>query len=451
MEMTKGSLWNKILIFALPLAACSILQQLFNSADVAVVGRFAGSEALAAVGGNGAVISLLINLFTGLSVGANVVIASYVGKKDKEKVSQAVHTVFVMALLSGVFLILLGGMVAQPLLSLMGTPNEVLDLAVLYLRIYFVGMPFVMVYNFGSAILRSVGDTRRPLYCLILSGVINVILNLIFVVGFQLSVVGVGLATVIANGVSAMLMVYFLTHAKAEQEIIRLDLRSLKLRKEHVISVIKIGAPAGIQGMVFSFSNVCIQSGINSFGTNAIAGSSIELNYEYITYFMSSAFAQSAVTFTSQNFAAGEYKRCMKVWGLCSAFGIGITGLLSLICVGGREVFIDIFSRDVKAKEFAEIRFLRVELFEWMTCIYEVMGGVLRGRGNSLTPALITLLGSCGLRMLWIYTVFAKYNSFSALMTVYPVSWMITSIGMFVAFVYIWQQKGRKYEFYNKK
>ncbi len=440
MDMTKGSLWNKILIFALPLAACSILQQLFNSADVAVVGRFAGSEALAAVGGNGSVIALLINLFTGLSVGANVVISAYVGKKDKDKVKEAVHTVFVVALLSGGFLVLLGGLVAEPLLTIMGTPKEVLRLAVLYLRIYFCGMPFAMIYNFGSAILRSVGDTRRPLYCLILSGIINVILNLIFVVGFRLSVVGVALATVLANGVSATLMVYYLTHAKGEQEIIRLDLHSLRLKREHVISVIKIGAPAGIQGMVFSFSNVCIQSGINSFGTNAIAGSSIELNYEYITYFMSSAFAQSAVTFTSQNFAAGEYQRCRKVWGLCSAFGIGITGLMSLICVGGREFFIGIFSKSPLVAEFASIRFLRVELFEWMTCIYEVMGGVLRGRGKSLTPALITLFGSCGLRMLWIYTVFEKYNSFSSLMTVYPVSWIITSIGMFVAFIYIWKK-----------
>lgn len=445
MDMTKGSLWDKILIFALPLAACSILQQLFNSADVAVVGRFAGSEALAAVGGNGSVISLLINLFVGLSVGANVVISSYIGKKNGQKVREAVHTVFVLALISGVILIFLGGLVAKPLLTLMGTPEEVLNLAVLYLRIYFLGMPFVMVYNFGSAILRSVGDTRRPLYCLVLSGVINVILNLIFVIGFQLSVVGVALATVAANGVSAGLMVYFLTHAKEEREIVRLDLHNLKLKKEYVISVIKIGAPAGIQGMVFSFSNVCIQSAINGFGTSAIAGSSAELNYEYITYFMSSSFAQAAVTFTSQNFGAGEYKRCMKVWGLCSVFGIGITGLLSLICVGGRDFFIGIFSRDPKVKEFAEIRFLRVELFEWMTCIYEVMGGVLRGRGNSLTPALITVLGSCGLRILWIYTVFQKYNDFSVLMTVYPVSWIATSIGMFCAFIYIWKFAKPKY------
>ena len=268
MDMLNGSIFDKILLFALPLAISSILQQLFNSVDVAVVGRFASSEALAAVGSNSSVISLLINLFVGISVGANVVIANYIGQGKTEKIQDAVHTVMIVSLISGVFLLVLGLMIARPILEIMGTPENVIDLAVLYLHIYFLGMPFLMIYNFGAAVLRSKGDTKRPLYCLIISGVINACLNLLFVIVFKLSVAGVAIATVIADGVSAVLIIYFLMN---EEETIRLRLNKLKIKKSELIKVIKIGVPAGLQGVVFSVSNVCIQTAINSFGSDAVA------------------------------------------------------------------------------------------------------------------------------------------------------------------------------------
>ena len=311
MDMLNGSIFDKILLFALPLAISSILQQLFNSVDVAVVGRFASSEALAAVGSNSSVISLLINLFVGISVGANVVIANYIGQGKTEKIQDAVHTVMIVSLISGVFLLVLGLMIARPILEIMGTPENVIDLAVLYLHIYFLGMPFLMIYNFGAAVLRSKGDTKRPLYCLIISGVINACLNLLFVIVFKLSVAGVAIATVIADGVSAVLIIYFLMN---EEETIRLRLNKLKIKKSELIKVIKIGVPAGLQGVVFSVSNVCIQTAINSFGSDAVAGSATELNFEYFTYFTISAFVQAAVTFTSQNYGARNFKRCKKIF-----------------------------------------------------------------------------------------------------------------------------------------
>lgn len=431
MDMLHGSLWDKILLFALPLAASSILQQLFNSADVAVAGRFAGNEALAAVGGNSSVISLMINLFVGLSVGANVVIANYIGQQKPQKVKESVHTVCSIALISGVILLLLGMFTARPLLQLMNTPTAVLDLAVVYLKIYFCGMPFVMVYNFGSAILRSVGDTKKPLYCLIISGILNVCLNLMFVICFQLSVVGVALATVISNGISAGLIVYFLTHA---DPLIRLNLRELTLHKEQVIKVVRIGAPAGLQGMVFSISNVCIQAAINGFGTNAIAGSAAALNYEYFTYFVTSAFSQAAVTFTSQNFGAGQKKRCKQVFYTSLLFGIIITGIMSIIFVMGRGFFNGIYTTEPEAIDYAVRRMMRVQILECLPCLYEIGGSILRGMGYSMLPAIITVFGSCGLRVLWLYTVFRWVPTYEMLMNVYPVTWIITSMMMLLAY-----------------
>ena len=423
MDMLNGPLTGKIVLFALPLAASSILQQLFNAADVAVVGRFAGNQALAAVGGNSSVINLLVNLFVGFSVGANVVIARYIGEGKTDKIHNTVHTVISMALICGAILAVLGNVVAEPLLKLMTTPTEVLPLAAVYLKIYFGGMPIFMVYNFGSAVLRSVGDTKKPLYCLILSGVINVGLNLLLVVVFQLSVVGVAVATVTANGVSAALILLFLRKSK---ESIRLDLRQLMLDREEMVKIIKIGAPAGLQGMVFSFSNVCIQSAINGFGTNAIAGSAAALNYEFFTFFVTSAFTQAAVTFTSQNYGARQYERCKRVWRISALLGVCGTGLLSIVFVSGRELFLSIFAADAAAVSYGAVRMLHIQVFSFMPPLYEVTGGVLRGMGYSMTPAVLTMFGSCAVRVIWIYTVFAWKPTLSVLFWVYPFSWIIT-------------------------
>ena len=431
MDMLNGSIFDKILLFALPLAISCILQQLFNSVDVAVVGRFASSEALAAVGSNSSVISLLINLFVGISVGANVVIANYIGQGKTEKIQDAVHTVMIVSLISGVFLLVLGLMIARPILEIMGTPENVIDLAVLYLHIYFLGMPFLMIYNFGAAVLRSKGDTKRPLYCLIISGVINACLNLLFVIVFKLSVAGVAIATVIADGVSAVLIIYFLMN---EEETIRLRLNKLKIKKSELIKVIKIGVPAGLQGVVFSVSNVCIQTAINSFGSDAVAGSATGLNFEYFTI---SAFVQAAITFTSQNYGARNFKRCKKIFVYSMISSVVICGLMSAIFVVWRDFFAGIYTTDKAVLEYASIRMVHVLLFECLASSYEIGGAALRGLGYSMTPAVLTVLGSCVFRLIWIYTVFNKFRSFEMLMNVYPVSWVITGIAVLIAYAMV--------------
>ena len=438
MDMIHGPMFYKILFFALPLAASSILQQLFNSADVAVVGRFAGSAALAAVGGNSPVINLLINMFVGLSIGANVIIANFIGQGREDKVKEAVHTVMSVALISGVSLLLIGIIIAKPILLMINTPSEVINLAVLYLRIYFLGMPFVMVYNFGAAILRSTGETRKPLYCLIISGIINILLNLLLVIVFHLSVAGVAIATVIADGVSAFLVVYFLSHS---DDAIRLNIRELSLNKEIVVKVIKIGAPAGLQGVVFSLSNVFIQSAINGFGTHAMAGSSAGLNYEYFTYYMINAFNQTAVTFTSQNYGAKDLERCKRAFRISLVTGMALTLVMSFIFVGATDFFAGIYTNDPVAIKYARIRMKHVTLLECLTGVYEISGGALRGMGHSLLPALLTVIGSCGFRVVWLYTVFKVVPTFTMLMNVYPVTWVITGTMVMTSYLIIRKRK----------
>lgn len=423
-DMLHGELFRKILTFAIPVAASSILQQLFNSADVAVVGRFAGSQAMAAVGGNSSVISLLINLFVGLSVGANVVIAHYIGQHNTEKVQEVIHTVMSMAIISGVFLMILGLCVAEPILRFMDTPEDVIGLATIYLRIYFVGMPFIMVYNFGSAILRSVGDTKRPMFALFIAGIVNICLNLLLVIVFHLSVAGVAIATVIADIISAGILLHYLTN---ESELLRFNLHKLTLKREHVLHVVRIGAPAGIQGMVFSLSNVCIQTAINGFGSDAVAGSAAAVNFEFFTYYVTSSFSQAAVTFTSQNYGAGQYDRCKKIFRVSLFSGVAATFLMSTAFILGRSFFIRFYTVDETVIEYALIRLLHVELFAFLPVLYEVGSGALRGIGYSLLPAILTLIGSCALRFVWVYTVFANHNSFDMLMNVYPISWVITA------------------------
>lgn len=431
MDMLHGSLLDKILMFALPLAASSILQQLFNSADIAVVGRFAGSQAQAAVGSNSSVINLLINLFVGLSVGANAVIANYIGQRQKEKIRDAVHTVIVIALISGVFLLVVGIAVARPILVLMNTPANILEQAILYLQIYFIGMPFIMFYNFGSAILRSKGDTKRPLYCLIVSGIINIVLNLILVIQFSLGVAGVAIATVISNVVSSGMILLFLLK---EEEPFRLYPKKLALKKAPLMHILRIGVPAGIQSVVFSLSNVCIQTAINGFGSDAVAGSTDALNFEYFAYFMVNAFSQTAVTFTSQNFGARKDDRCKKVFRLCMASSVVITGIMCAVFVLGRNSLIRIYTVDDAVIQFAMTRLLHVITFEWLVSSYEISASALRGMGYSMLPTVITIIGTCCLRLLWVYTVFVKYDSFGMLMNVYPVSWVITGTAMLTAY-----------------
>ena len=430
-DMTSGALWNKILLFALPLAASSILQQLFNSVDTAVVGRFASSQALAAVGSNSSLISLMINLFIGISLGSNVVIAHYIGQKSEKNIHAAVHTAIVVAILSGVFVMILGQFIAKPVLLLMGTPEDVIDLAVLYLRIYLIGMPFIMLYDFGSSILRSTGDSKRPLYSLIVAGIVNTVLNLILVIVFKLGVSGVAIATVISNVVSSSIVMVILMH---ESEPIRLDVRKLTIVPRELKKILTIGVPAGLQGMVFSIANVCIQSTINSFGSAAIAGSAAALNYEFFSYFMVSAFAQATVTFTSQNFGAGEYDRCRKIYHISMAFALLSCGLLSAVFVLGKGMFLGFYSTDPDVLYYAEQRLIIATTLELLTAVYEISAGAMRGLGHSLLPAIITVVGSCVLRLIWISTVCKVFHEFWVLIIIYPISWIVTGIIMVIAY-----------------
>ncbi len=434
MDMLHGSIFRKLLLFALPLIASGILQQSFNSVDVAVVGQFASSQALAAVGSNGLVISLIINLFIGISVGANVVIAHYIGRKDEQGIQNAISTTAVIAATSGIFLLITGLVIAKPLLEALDTPEDVMDLAVLYLRIFSLGMPFMMIYNFGAAILRSMGDTKRPFYSLVIAGVINVGLNLLLVIGFKMSVAGVAIATVASNIVNAAIIICFLTHEKG---IFRLKLKKLSVSKPELRKILQIGVPAGIQGMVFSISNVFVLATINSFGSAAVAGSSAALNYEYYCYFVVSAFAQAAVAFISQNYGAGKIERCKNIFRQSMLLGLLGCAFLNLLIVWQKEFFIGFFTSEPDIVRYAAIRMEYVLLFQFMASSYEISGAALRGLGYSMTPTVLTIFGTCLLRLVWIFVVVPMSRSYETLLTVYPISWVITGIAVCTAYAII--------------
>ncbi len=430
----QGTLWKAILIFALPIAAGNMLQQLFNTADVAIVGKFAGKEALAAVGSNGPIINLLLNLFIGISVGANVVIARYIGEGNTKRVSKAAHTAVVVSVVSGVIVMVLGLILARPMLVMMNSPEDVIDLATLYLRIYFCGMPFMMLYNFSAAILRSRGDTKRPLICLAVSGVINVILNLLFVILLRMSVAGVALATVIANAVSAALVFWFLTKEKGA---LKIEWTKLKIDKNILTEFARIGIPSGLQGAVFSASNIFVQSSLNSLGSNYMAGSSAALNFEFYVYHLMSGFSQATVTFTGQNYGAGNYRRCRSVakWNLFLGIAFGsvlVTGMMLM-----RSNMVYIFTDEAIVAEIAIVRMMYILPFIMVNSASDILSGSMRGVGHSMVPAMITIAGVCGVRLIWIYTVFAKVKTFEILMMIYPVSWAITAVGIIGAYFVI--------------
>ncbi len=432
MNMLGGNLWSNILLFALPLAASSILQQLFNSVDVAVVGQFDSNQAVAAVGSNSPVINLFVNMFVGLAGGTNVVIAGYIGRKRDDNVRNTVHTVILLGIISGFVMLGIGMGLAKPVLRLMETPDDVIDLAVKYLRIYSLGMPFILVYNFGAAVLRSVGDTKRPLYCLIASGFINTGLNILLVIVFRMSVAGVAIATTAANAFNAVVVIILLLREKGA---LKLSLKKLTIKKEELSRVLKIGVPAGVQGIVFSLSNVFIQSSLNGFGSTVMAGSTAAVNFEAFAYCVVSAFAQAAATFVGQNFGAGNTDRCKKILRVSFIYGVGICGVMCAVFVLGRGFFARIYTRDEEACYYAMTRMVYVLSFSCLTGTYEITGGAMRGLGHSLTPALLTVIGSCGLRIIWVHTVAAKINSFVVLVIIYPISWIITGLAVTLAYL----------------
>lgn len=433
-DMCNGPLFSKILLFAIPLMISSILQLLFNAADMVVVGRFAGSTALAAVGANASLINLLTNLFIGFSVGANVLVARFYGAGKEQDISETVHSAVVLSLVSGLGLMVFGMAVAPRILVVMGTPGDVLSQAVLYIRIYFAGMPVILLYNFGSSILRAVGDTRRPLYYLSGAGVVNVVLNLIFVIGFHLGVAGVALATVISQVMSAGLVFRCLTRMKGG---CRVEWQKMRMKKEKVMQIVRIGLPAGLQGTVFSLSNVLIQSSVNSFGSVAMAGNTAAQNIEGFIYMSMNACHQTALSFTSQNFGAGNYRRIGKVLMECLAM-VTVVGLVmgwSAYLCGGR--LLGIYSSDPKVIEVGLLR-LSVICTAYCLCgIMDVMVGELRGLGYAVLPMIVSLLGACGFRILWIFTVFQSHRSLWVLYISYPVSWVLTGAVHMVCYILI--------------
>ena len=444
-DMLNGNLFSGILMFAIPLAASSILQQLFNSVDVAVVGHFAQNRAVAtaAVGSNGSVINLIINLFVGISVGANVVISNYIGRGEREKANSCVHTAMTIAIISGVFLLFLGLFIARPLLELMSTPEDVLPYAVQYLHIYFLGMPFIMVYNFGSAILRCIGDTRRPLYCLIISGVLNAALNLFLVIAFHMDVAGVAIATVISNIVSASLVCVFLLREKSE---ITFSIRKMGIRRDDLVRMLRIGVPAGLQSMLFSISNVFIQSVLNRFGTSVVAGSAVTLNFENFSYYIISAFSQACVTFTSQNIGASRVDRCKKIFRLSMLMSVILSLIMNYTFFFGRGFFIYLFTSDETVAYYAAIRMLYILAPYFLINTYEISGAALRGMGYSLTPAMMSVFGTCIFRLIWAYTIPKLNQSLGALYIVYPISWIITGTLVLSSYIIIRREVFSKIE-----
>jgi len=431
-DFLNGSLIDKIILFAIPIGCSNILQQLFNSADAAVVGQFAGPESLAAVGANAPIVSLLVNLFAGLSVGVNVVLSNYAGAKNNDRIKQVINSVIPLALILGIFLTIFGIVTSDLMHIITGTPDNVKSLAVLYLRIYYLGMPFILLYNYLSAILRSKGDTKRPLYALVFAGIINIVLNLILVIVFKLGVAGVAIATVTSNVFSSMLVFWFLLN---ENEPYKINIKNFEFKIENLKSVVTIGFPAGVSGAVFSISNMSIQSSINSFGSYVVAGVAAAVTFENIAYYTCSAFSSTAVTFISQNYAAKNYDRCKKIFKYCTILGILISLFSGFIFYIFSNELLGIITKDALVKLEAVKRLEIVTLFVCIATIYEVAGAVLRGLGHSHIPSIIIIFGTCIFRVLWVSTVCVRFHTVEMTYLAYPLSWTITSIITFIAYI----------------
>lgn len=433
LDMLRGPIWDKIPRFALPIAATAILGQLFNAADIAVVGNFTGdlrTASVAAVSATSAIIGLVINLFIGISLGANVTIAYAVGQRDEQAVSRAVHTAIVLAVLGGLLAATVGELIAAPLLEALRTPDEVFPLALLYLRIYFAGLPVIMLYNFEAAIFRSVGETKIPLMALTLSGILNVILNLFFVAILHMTVDGVATATVIANAVSAAILYYKL---RRTDRIIRVSPKALRIDVKSMKRMLRIGLPAGLQSAVFSVANIIIQSAINSLGTIVMAASGASFNIEIITYNILNSFSQACTTFVGQNYGAGDVKRCKRTMLLCLLEGaIALALAIALILPFGKQL-LSVFNNDPQVIDVGYIRLVTLMTAHIFSLCYEVLSGYLRGFGISVLPAVLTMVGVCGTRLSWIYWVFPKSQTFQTIMAVFPISLAFTALLMLIA------------------
>ncbi len=435
LDMLNGRIWNKLPVFALPIAATGILEQLFNASDIAIVGNFAQTDktaAVAAVGANSPIIGLILNLFIGIALGANVVIANAIGRDDRQTVQKAVHTSMVVSVIGGVLVAIIGELIAEPLLTVLNVPDDVLELALLYLRIYFLGMPVILLYNFEAAIFRSIGETKMPLIALTLSGILNVLLNLFFVIVLKMSVNGVATATVLANVVSAGIL--YIKLVKSDKYI-KVEFKKLRIDGKVFAKIMQIGLPAGIQSAVFAVANIVIQGAINSLGTVVIAASSAAFNIEIIAYNVMNSFSQACTTFVGQNFGANKIDRCKKTLFLCLIEDAIASGTAILIVLITGKFLLSIFNNNPEVIEIGYTRLVIIFIAYIFSMLYEVMSGYLRGFGFSLVPAILTTVGVCVLRIIWINTVFPANRTFVTIMTAYPVSLATTAVLIFIALI----------------
>ena len=437
MDMCNGPVFTKLIAFAVPLILSGLLQLLFNAADIIVVGRFAGSDSLAAVGSTSSLINLLVNVFIGLSIGANVLVAQYYGARKYKDLEETVHTSIVLAGVGGCILIGMGYFLADPMLTLMGSPENVRPLSVLYMKIFFLGMPATLVYNFGSAILRAVGDTKRPLYFLFFAGVVNVILNLFFVIQCSLGVAGVALATALSQTISALLIVRCLMKTEAPYQ---LRLRKLKILPSRLAAIARIGLPAGMQGAIFSISNVLIQSSVNSFGSVAMAGNTAASNIESFVYVAMNSVHQTAVSFTGQNLGGRQYDRIRKILIECLLF---VTAIGLVLGNGafllGRQ-FLGFYSTDPEVISYGLLRMGIICTWYFWCGIMDVLVGSIRGLGYAVMPMIVSLLGACAFRVVWIYTFFAWDRTLRTLYISYPISWALTAGVHLICFIVVYRK-----------
>lgn len=447
-DMTTGPLIPKILAFSIPLMLSGILQLLFNAADIIVVGQFASPQAMAAVGSTGSLNNLIVNIFLGLSIGSSVLMARFYGAKNRENIHDLIHTSILLSLTSGCVLIVLGQLLAKPLLTIMGTPDDVINQSILYMRIVFLGMPAMLTYDFGAGILRAVGDTKRPLAYLFIAGIINICLNLISVIIFGMGVAGVAIATITSQYISALLVLRCMIKTNS---VYKLNLKELRIRKSMLLRIIRIGVPAGIQGALFNVSNVLIQSSINSFGSLVMAGNTAAANIEGFVYTSMNAVYQASTNFTSQNVGAHKTKNITPVLLSCMLIVTSVGLILSTIVEVFAYQLLGIYSADADVISYGIERLHVVCLTYFLCGLMDTACGSIRGLGYSIAPTLVSLAGACGLRILWIYTVFQVHRTQFVLYLSYPVSWVVTFIAHIICFIIFSKKWKRKIEAQDKK
>ena len=431
MDMTTGSLFPKIISFALPLMLTGLLQIVYNAADAVIVGRFSGSLALAAVGATSMLVNLTLNLFLGLSMGSGVVVAKHIGANNTASVHRTVHSAMLLSVICGFFIGAVGILVSPFALELMDTPSDVFPLSVTYMRIFFLGTPASMIYNFGAAILRATGDSKRPLYILTATGILNVLLNVIFVVAFKMSVSGVALATVISQLVSAICILYIFININSP---INLSVKNLRFYKDELREIIKIGLPAGLQSSLFSLSNVIIQSSINSFGAAAIAGNTASGNIDSVMFTCCNAVSQTATTFTSQNYGAGKFKRIRSIYFNCLGVNAALSGIFCVLLLCFGPYILSVFSTDSTVIDFGMVRLKLFAVTYITNSFLDVTTCQMRGLGKSVIPMIVTLAGVCGLRVVWVFTVFRHFRTLFMLYFSYPVSWLVTGTVLIIMY-----------------